>query len=807
MSKFSYFILLFTSLFHVVSYAQKKTLHAVASGNITIDGKFDEPIWEYAPVAKDFIMFSPDNGKPIDEAKKTEVQVAYNDDAIYIAAKMYDDEPNNIKSEITQRDIFGTADHFAVFINGFNDSQQDFRFFLSAAGVQIDCIFTNANGEDFTWDAIWDSRVVKTDYGWAAEIKIPYAALRFPKAEKQTWGLNFYREIRNTRQSYTWNFIDTKINNESAQSGILEGIDNINTPTRLFFIPYSSVYINTNDHDKTSGEIKGGLDVKYGISNSFTLDAILIPDFGQTKFDNVELNLSPFEQQFSENRPFFTEGTDLFNKGSLFYSRRIGKTPEIELNADETIKENPSSIKLVNAVKVSGRTKNGLGIGVLNAITEKTSVTIDDSNTNTSRRAVLSPLTNYNVLTLDQRFRKNSSVSFINTNVTRDGSFRDANVSGLLFDLNTKANTYNVRGQFKYSLVNENPFDKKGYSSLLSVGETSGKFRYSATGRYVSKDYDCNDLGINFQTHYHILQSDASYRIINPTNTFNTFQISSTLYSEFDNRSGRLQEGTIILGLDSNTKKNNYIGSGITIRPHKIYDFYEPRSLGETQFVTAPEYIETKLYYSPNYNKKFIIDVNTTYAVFNEKDRINYGFSVGPRYRINDHILLVYKFTFLRQNNNTGYIDDFDHDANAATADKIIFARRNRITYTNTLEGKYAINNKINLNLSVRHYWSYAKNRNILELEPNGDLTEIDYYNLNKDSNFKTWNFDLSYNWWFAPGSQVSLLYRNNSLISEDVFNTRFTKNFSDSVNNTNLDHVFSVSIRYFIDYNSLKHH
>ena len=806
MGKFSYFILFFISLTHTFSYGQKKTLHALASGNITIDGKFDEPIWEFAPIAKDFIMFSPDNGKPIDESKKTEVQVAYNDDAIFIAAKMYDDQSSNIKKEITQRDFFGTADHFGVFINGFNDSQQDFRFFVSAAGVQMDCIFTNTDGEDFTWDAIWDSRVQMTEYGWSAEIKIPYAALRFSKTEKQTWGVNFYREIRKDRQAYTWNFIDSKINNESAQSGILEGIDNINTPTRLFFIPYSSFYINTNKFQKPKAELKGGLDIKYGISDAFTLDAILIPDFGQTKFDNVELNLSAFEQQFSENRPFFTEGTDLFSKGNLVYSRRIGETPELDLNENESIIENPSSIKLLNALKISGRTKDGLGIGILNAVTERTSVSIINSDDNTSRSEILTPLTNYNVLVLDKRFRKNSSVSLINTNVQRADHFRDANVTGFLFDLNTKANTYNLQGEIKYSFINQLPKDTKGYNTSLSFGETSGNYRYSVSGRYVSKDFDINDLGINFQTHYHYLLSEASYRILNPTKRFNTFQLTNTLYTEFDNRTGRIQSANIYFGLDSNNKKMDYFGFGMDIRPRKVYDFYEPRTFNELRYVTLPEFAELRLYHSPNYNRKFLVDLNATLTTINERDRFNYGFTVSPRYRFSDRMSLIYKFSLLHQNNNTGFIDNFDEDNNTATEDKIIFARRNRDTYTNTLEGKYALNNKMNINLLVRHYWSYAKNHDILELEQNGDLTENTTYTENKDNNFNTWNFDLSYNWWFAPGSQISVLYRNNAVIRSDTFSTDFNRNAKDLINNNLLDHIFSISFRYFIDYNSFKH-
>ena len=184
-------LLLFLLLTHFYSFGQKKVLNAITAGNITIDGKFNEPIWEYAPVAKDFVMFAPDNGRPINENKKTEVQIVYNDDAIFVAAKMYDDEPSKILKEITQRDNFGTSENFGIFINGFNDSQQDFRFYVSAAGVQADCIFTNENGEDFTWDAIWESHVKVTDFGWVAELKIPYAALRFSKKKEQTWGLNF----------------------------------------------------------------------------------------------------------------------------------------------------------------------------------------------------------------------------------------------------------------------------------------------------------------------------------------------------------------------------------------------------------------------------------------------------------------------------------------------------------------------------------------------------------------------------------------------------------------------------------------
>src|SRR6187551_2931600 len=382
---FFYFI-----LFYALGHSQKKSLQTkFISEKIILDGKLDEETWKSVPIANDFIMFEPDNGKAVPENKRTEVRVLYDNEAIYIGALMYDDEPSKILKEISKRDYFGTADFFGVFINGYNDGQQDFQFYVNAADGQADCLSTDTIGEDYSWDAVWESKALITSFGWVVEMRIPYAALRFSNESKQTWGVNFFREIRRDRHKYSWNFIDSKIATYTQQNGTVSGIENIKTPTRLFFLPYASFYTYANADQKTYGELKGGLDIKYGINDAFTLDAMLIPDFGQTKYDDRILNLSPFEQQFNENRAFFTEGTDLFSKGNIFYSRRIGGKPSIDpdLNEDEEIIENVQNVNLINALKVSGRTKNGLGIGVLNAVTEKTFAVIQDTITGATRRA------------------------------------------------------------------------------------------------------------------------------------------------------------------------------------------------------------------------------------------------------------------------------------------------------------------------------------------------------------------------------------------------------------------------------------
>lgn len=766
-------------------------------GNIVIDGNLDELNWSKATIADDFYTFEPDNGNIVQNDLRTEVKVLYDNNALYIGAILYDNEPSKILKEFTERDKTGIADSFGVFINGYNDGQQDFQFYVTASNGQADCNFTSQDGEDYSWDAIWESKTKITDKGWIVEIRIPYAALRFPKADVQTWGINFFREIRRNRQKYTWSHIDNNINSFSQQAGILNGIKNISPPTRLFLIPYASSYYNSNKKEGSELTFKGGLDIKYGINDAFTLDAILIPDFGQTKFDNVELNLGPFEQQFNENRPFFTEGTDLFSKGDLLYTRRIGASPKFrpELTDDETIDNYPSTTNLLNALKVSGRNNDGLGIGFLNAITEKTDVTVRNTINGNTKQETVSPLTNYNVTVLDQRFNKNSSVTFINTNVTRNGNYRDANVSGLIFDLNTKKNTFNLSGKANLS----NTFDTKntnGLESSLSIGETSGKFRFGLGGEYVSKDFDKNDLGIIFQTNYYSYFSNASYRILSPTKIFNSFRVGIYSYMEHNNVTSKIQQNNLSIDVNTTTKDNHYVGFGYRIKPFERYDYYEPRKEG--QFLIIPTLQSYWLGLSSNYNYKFALDVNFSNLFYDQEGRYDLDISIRPRYRFNDRFSLIYEFNPSSQKNNIGFVDYL------SITNETIIAQRDRNTLDNNLTSKFSINSRMNFNLSIRHYWSIAENNKFFTLQDNGRLLEKTDYTTNKNSNFSTWNLDLSYSWWFAPGSQATVLYRNNAAnFTRDIDND-FNNNF-DTLLNDNLSHTFSVSIRYFIDYNQAK--
>ena len=303
-----------------------------------------------------------------------------------------------------------------------------------------------------------------------------------------------------------------------------------------------------------------------------------------------------------------------------------------------------------------------------------------------------------------------------------------------------------------------------------------------------------NDLGINFRTNYYSFSGNTSYRILNPNKTFNTFRVNLNSYFEFYTPTNQIQASNLNVNLNSTNKKNHFFGGGINFNPFKNYDYYEPRVTD--RFFVNPENIGGWFYFSSNYNNKFAIDFEPFLTHVINENRYESGVNISPRYRFSDKFSLVYSFNYFKLKNDIGWID-FENS-------NIIFARRDRDTYTNSITSKFSISSEMNFNLSVRHYWSLAENNKINNLNEDGSLSTNTTYTDNRNSNFSTWNLDLSYSWWFAPGSQMSILYRNNASTFERQINKDFGSNFSNLFED-NLNHVLSVSVRYFIDYNQAK--
>ncbi|HNX88455.1 MAG TPA: DUF5916 domain-containing protein, partial [Paludibacteraceae bacterium] len=306
----------------------RREINAVkAVSDIRIDGVLDEPAWADAPVASGFTQYEPYNGKM--PSFRTEVKFLYDNSGLYVAAMMYDPHPDSIPRQLGPRDSeWLNADDLTVMISPFDDGINASVFQLYSSDVQTDykLSFTNgADNTDRTWDAVWQSKSVINDSGWVAEIRIPWSAIRFSEQGEMSWGINCFRNIRRYRENSSWNPVDNKIQGKANQEGLLKGIRDIKPPLRLSLMPYLSGYLEKNPEvSDWQTSFNYGADLKYGISQSFTLDMTLIPDFGQVQSDYKIYNFTPFEIQYDEKRQFFTEGTELFSKGGVFYSRRIG---------------------------------------------------------------------------------------------------------------------------------------------------------------------------------------------------------------------------------------------------------------------------------------------------------------------------------------------------------------------------------------------------------------------------------------------------------------------------------------------------
>lgn len=817
-------ILLCLLLGTLYSAAQdRKSLNIVRTNDAPkIDGVLDDAAWEsLEEAATDFIQFRPEMGINETQENKTVVKITYDDEAIYIAAHLYDD-PSKIMKQFTSRDNFGQSDFFGVILNPNNDAQNDTEFFVFSSGTQADALANPSIGEDFGWNAVWDSAVKIVDDGWIVEMKLPYRTLRFSNQEVQTWGLQFHRHFRRDRSQYSWNPIDRTKGNIGLYHGELKGIENIEPPTRLSLYPFTSGVSDSYDGE-TETDFKFGMDVKYGITENFTLDATLIPDFSQAGFDNLTLNLGPFEQTFSEQRQFFTEGVDLFNKGNLFFSRRVGSAPigSVDLEDNEELIDSPDEVKVLNAVKVSGRTKKGLGVGIFNAITEKTEATIRrtesvfNPDTNefedviTNRREVVEPFTNYNILVVDQQFNGNSSVSLINTNVMREGDFRDANVTGLLFDITNKRNTYNVEGELKMSNRNLIDGTETGISYFVAARKVHGNFRYSMDHSYADTEYDINDLGLNFRNNFNNFGIDMSYRIFEPTKRLNNYQINFWANYRRLASPSTYTGANFGMGYWAQTKKLHGYGGNFNFQPGKQFNYFEPRQEG--RFFIFENRLNANVWVSTNYNKVFAFDANFGGATFFEKARedgswVNWG-GFSPRVRFSDKFLLVYNFDYTLRSNDRGYA--------ATSGDDIIFGERDRFAMTNSVSGSYNFNPFHTLALTFRNNWDTVEyDEELFTLLENGRLTRDSGYTVTSliddpdlsdpNVNFSTWNFDLSYSWQFAPGSFLTALYRNQLFNITDNSRDGFGDSLRDLFDQP-IQNIFSVRLQYFIDYNNVK--
>jgi len=584
------------------SHSDRPLAHAVpASGSITINGRPDEAAWAAAPPVTVFTQLDPDEGKPASE--RTEVRMIYDAEALYIGARLYD--RGAVSRRLVRRDaLVNDSDWFIVTLDSYHDHLTSYRFSVNPAGVRRDETFTSGGSRsgtvttggaiierggqaDQSWDPVWQAAATVTDSGWVAELRIPFAQLRFGRAAIQTWGLQLERRIARKQEQALFAFVPKNEPAGVALFGHLEGLKGIHAPKPLEVLPYASTRLLRRSvvpqnpgisfpnpfQGRSETSTGAGADVKYRLTPNSTLDATLNPDFGQVEQDPAVVNLTAFEIRFDERRPFFVEGAEILRFGTsvlgnpeggppqLVYSRRIGRAPQLAMPRDAAYTDVPVTTTILGAAKLTGRTQSGWSVGVLEAVTQKESGLLIDAN-GLRREAIVEPLTNY----FAGRLRRDlnggrTTVGGMLTSVQRridedpaPALLRSTAYSGGLdFRSETMDRVWSVFGSFSPSYVSGSPaaiaatqrssahffqrpdadhleYDPtatsmSGYRAQLDGGKRAGTWIWNVALIATSPGYEINDLGFQLNADRILVDPNVTYEQNRPGRLFRRWSL------------------------------------------------------------------------------------------------------------------------------------------------------------------------------------------------------------------------------------------------------------------------------------------
>ncbi|MCW5518925.1 carbohydrate binding family 9 domain-containing protein [Aureitalea sp. L0-47] len=540
-----------------VSYEKRVYTTASVAGlePISIDGVLDDTAWDAVEWTSDYVEFQPDNGT--EPTEQTKMKIVYDDKNLYVAFRCYQEDPSTIERRMGRRDDF-PGDWVEINIDSYGDDRSGFSFTASVSGVKGDEFISNNGNFDDSWNPIWYLDTNIDEEGWTAEMRIPLSQLRFGNDEEQVWGIQSTRRYFGNEERSLWQPFPPNPPGWVSEFGELRGIKGIKPQKQLEIQPYTVAQLDTYEaqpgnpfRDGNDSRLTGGLDAKIGITNDLTLDLTINPDFGQVDADPGAVALDGFEIFFQERRPFFVENKNVFDfrvgggADNVFFSRRIGRTPQGFTTADESkgeFADIPNFTTILGAAKFSGKTKNGWAIGLLESITNKEFAEIE-LNTDREvlnnldelgepREEVVEPLTNYLVARAQKDFNDNNSfIGGIITATNRrmeerlDFLRESAYTGGIDFRHNWKERKYYATGKFTFSNVNGSPeaiertqtslthlFQRvdaghvdvdplrtslSGTGGSFEIGGRSddGKWRYNTGGNFRSPELELNDIG------------------------------------------------------------------------------------------------------------------------------------------------------------------------------------------------------------------------------------------------------------------------------------------------------------------------
>ncbi len=543
-----------------------------------IDGKLNDECWNEGEWSENYIQQMPvEGGEP---SQNTQMKVLYDDQFIYVAIRAFDKEMNKVHKYKGRRDEF-TGDVVGICFDSYFDHRTGFEFNLTAGGSKVDLILMN-DGVDFNWDPIWYGEVGTEESAWVAEMKIPMSQLRFNSDKEQIWGLHAWRWINRNMEEVQWNLIPRHNSGIIYNFGELHGLTNLPQHKKMEFSPYLSAKMMRFKPEEGNPFETGmkkswgaGLDSKIGITNDITLDVTVNPDFGQVESDPSVMNLSQFETYFTEKRTFFLEGRNILNfrfgGDELFYSRRIGRRPNYspEISEGEYLNR-PDNTSIYSAVKLTGKSKNGLAVGIVQSTTAEEKAEIHSLQRDYSK--TVEPLTSYTVARVQKDINKGNTIiggiftsvnRFINEDYLKATLGKSAYVGGMDFTHYWNSRAYFVSGKVIASQVNGSAqaisdlqlaparYYKKpdapylhydstrtaltGSGAILSIGRSGQKkLRFTESLSYKSPGVELNDMGFHQRSDYYKQETNISYVESEPIGLFRSFNFSVYQVTNYD---------------------------------------------------------------------------------------------------------------------------------------------------------------------------------------------------------------------------------------------------------------------------------
>lgn len=735
-------------------------------GVITIDGRLDEDAWRSAPALTNFVQRDPEEGAVPTEA--SQVHVLYDEDAIYIGARLFDSAPDSIVSRLGRRDAYLEADRFVVFLDPYLDRRSGYYFGINAAGTLSDGVLLNDDWDSDDWDGVWEGRASIDEEGWSVEMRIPYSQLRFYQQDAYVWGINFRRDISRKNER---NYLVYKPRGESgfvSRFWELKGIHDIRPRRQIEITPYLT---SRARFDQTAGDnpfndgslygFDGGVDVRVGVTPNLTLNGTLNPDFGQVEVDPAVINLSDVETFFSEKRPFFIEGASSiqnfgyggssnnwgFNWGnpSFFYSRRIGRPPQGGW-PDHDHAHAPDGTRILGAAKLSGKVAGNWNVGMMHALTSRESARFDLDGERFN--AEVEPATYYGVYRVQKEFAEGrQGLGFLSTLTNRffdDARLKDeinsqaiaVGIDGWTFldtskkwvvngwsgishvagsedrmaSLQQSSMHYFQRPDARYVSVDSTATSMTGWAGRIGFNKQSGRIMFNSALGTISPSFNVNDVGFQWRTEVINAHVGGGYRWPDPGRFTRSAVLLTAFFGSLDYEGNRIWSG--VWGL-AEVELLNYFGLGgnFAFNPTNMNN---RRTRGGPIMVTPPGF-EANLFGSSDSRKSLVVRVNG--GGYWSESFANTYLSTDFELKPATNVSVTLSPSLRRTLEDAQWVDVFDDPLASSTFGKrYVFARLEQFTASSSVRLNWTFTPKLSLQLYAQPLISAGKYEGFKEL-------------------------------------------------------------------------------------------